>query len=284
MVVANALDEYLAEIREQVCSRCVERPPGGPPCEPLGKVCGVEMHLPALIGAIHDINSPWIQRYREHNREIICEKCAFYHASVCPCPMDGLIFLVVKAVDTVDERHPEAAVQAGEGVLKALPPDVEEIVRLYEQTTGRWTGCDWPTSFGKGRLDLNGVTAAEAEAEVAARPEAVGDWREAVRWLARVERSAHEAEREAREAVAFARAAAWENAVRQAEREDGEAVAFARAAAWENAVRHAERAWELEFTTGRPLWRRPSHTWRTLNQAIQMAARAREPGVVLSSH
>ena len=37
--------EYLAEIRKQVCSRCVERPPGGPPCAPLGKQCGVEMHL-----------------------------------------------------------------------------------------------------------------------------------------------------------------------------------------------------------------------------------------------
>jgi hypothetical protein len=25
------LNEYLNEIRQQVCSRCVERPPGGPP-------------------------------------------------------------------------------------------------------------------------------------------------------------------------------------------------------------------------------------------------------------
>jgi hypothetical protein len=261
MVAVDTLDEYLAEIREQVCSRCVERPPGGPPCEPLGKVCGVEMHLPALIDAIHDINSPWIQQYLEHNREIICENCAFHHASVCPCPMDGLIFLVVKAVDTVDQRNAELGVQTGESTPEAIAPDVEEIVRLYQETTGRWTGCDWPTSFGKARLDLNGVTAAEAEAEGAAGPEAAHDWREAVRWLARVEMSAREAEREA-----------------------GEAVAFARAAAWQNAARHAQRAWALEFTTGRPLWRRPSYTWRTLNQAIQMAARARGPGVVLSSH
>jgi len=29
--------EYLKEIRDQVCSRCIEKPPGGPPCAPLGK-------------------------------------------------------------------------------------------------------------------------------------------------------------------------------------------------------------------------------------------------------
>jgi hypothetical protein len=40
------LDEYKSEIREQVCARCIHRPPGGPPCEPLGKRCGIELDLP----------------------------------------------------------------------------------------------------------------------------------------------------------------------------------------------------------------------------------------------
>jgi hypothetical protein len=53
MPVAQAeLAEYLAEIRASVCSRCVERPPGGPPCKPLGNDCGVEMHLAELIDSI----------------------------------------------------------------------------------------------------------------------------------------------------------------------------------------------------------------------------------------
>ncbi len=26
------LEEYMAEIRQHVCARCIERPPGGPPC------------------------------------------------------------------------------------------------------------------------------------------------------------------------------------------------------------------------------------------------------------
>ncbi len=30
------LNEYLDEIRQEVCTRCMERPPGGPPCAPWG--------------------------------------------------------------------------------------------------------------------------------------------------------------------------------------------------------------------------------------------------------
>src|SRR5476649_1823904 len=105
MVTQVALDEYLAEIRDEVCSRCVERPPGGPPCVPLGKVCGVELHLEDLIDSIHQVRSNRIQPYLDHNRHGICENCAFLHSSVCPCPMDSLALLVVQAVETVDERR-----------------------------------------------------------------------------------------------------------------------------------------------------------------------------------
>ena len=31
MYAESDLDEYLEEIRQHVCSRCIERPPGGPP-------------------------------------------------------------------------------------------------------------------------------------------------------------------------------------------------------------------------------------------------------------
>jgi hypothetical protein len=255
MAAGIAMEEYLAEIRDQVCSCCVERPPGGPPCAPLGKVCGVEMHLPKLVEAIHEIDSPWIQHYLEHNRETICENCAFYHASCCPCPMDELIFLVVKAVNAVDQRHAEdsgaEAAESGEATPEPNPPSLEEIVRLYRDTAAQWTGCDWPTSFGRGRIDLSGVRAMEADAKAAAGEAAASDWREASRWLARVERYACEAQREA-----------------------AHAIAAARVGAWQIAAYHAERAWALEFATGRPLWGRPSHTWHRFNQAVQSASRA----------
>src|SRR3954452_20858476 len=100
MAVAQAdLTEYLTEIRGSVCSRCVERPPGGPPCAPLGKDCGVEMHLPQLIESIREVHSDLAAPYLNHNRRQICASCALLHSSVCPCPMDYLAVLVVEAVE-----------------------------------------------------------------------------------------------------------------------------------------------------------------------------------------
>src|SRR3954468_214284 len=90
------LNEYREEIREQVCSRCVERPPGGPPCAPLGKQCGVEMHLPQLLDSIRAVDSQLIDPYLEHNRQHICEGCAFMNSGICPCPMDYLSVLLVQ--------------------------------------------------------------------------------------------------------------------------------------------------------------------------------------------
>jgi len=110
MVSEAKLGEYMNEIRTHVCSRCIERPPGGPPCAPLGKECGIEMHLPKLIDEIHGVHSVSIAPYLENNRNHICENCALHHSSVCPCPMDYLAVLLVEAVETVDRRHEEEEV------------------------------------------------------------------------------------------------------------------------------------------------------------------------------
>src|SRR5438067_7801479 len=105
MLTDVQLEEYRDAIRRQVCAHCVERPPGGPPCAPLGKQCGIEMHLPEIIDSVHQVNSGWIERYLEMNRKRICEGCAFLHSSICPCPMDYLAVLLVEAIETVDDRH-----------------------------------------------------------------------------------------------------------------------------------------------------------------------------------
>ncbi|HEV3258257.1 MAG TPA: hypothetical protein VG013_15365 [Gemmataceae bacterium] len=99
------LQEYMAEIRGQVCSRCIERPPGGPPCAPLGKQCGIEMHLPALIDAVHEVRSDLINAYLDNNRDRICKDCVLLHSSSCPCPLDYLAVLLVQAIETVDQRR-----------------------------------------------------------------------------------------------------------------------------------------------------------------------------------
>ena len=115
MLTPTEQTEYLEEIREQVCSRCVERPQGGPPCAPLGKVCGIELHLEQLIDSIHGVESNWIDPYVDQNRKCICENCPYLHRSICPCPMDYLTVLLVEAVENVDRRR-KALSHLGSGI------------------------------------------------------------------------------------------------------------------------------------------------------------------------
>jgi hypothetical protein len=105
MVRKPDLMEYLEEIRKEVCSRCVERPPGGPPCAPLGKTCGVEEHVAELVDSVHQVRSNLIAPYLDRNRCTICSHCANRGNSDCPCAMDYLAILVVEAIEAVDARY-----------------------------------------------------------------------------------------------------------------------------------------------------------------------------------
>jgi hypothetical protein len=99
------MQEYLDAIRQQVCTRCVERPPGGPPCAPLGKACGVELHLPLYVEAVQQVKSGWIEPYLNNIHENVCSQCVQHNAKGCPCPLDYLPILIVQAIETVDERR-----------------------------------------------------------------------------------------------------------------------------------------------------------------------------------
>jgi hypothetical protein len=105
MYTATQLQEYLDEIRDQVCTRCVERPPEGPPCKPLRRMCGIELHLREYLKAIHTRKSGSIVPYLDDIHQQICSGCAFRAGERCPCPLDYLVVLLVQAVDTVDQRN-----------------------------------------------------------------------------------------------------------------------------------------------------------------------------------
>jgi hypothetical protein len=105
-MVSQAMhEEYLAEIRAEVCSRCIERPPGGPPCLPRGKRCGVELHLPEIVQLARTSSSFCIDPYITHLHEDICAFCQNRVTNHCPCPLDYLLPLVIDAVEAVDARH-----------------------------------------------------------------------------------------------------------------------------------------------------------------------------------
>jgi hypothetical protein len=105
MYTTAQLDEYMAEIREQVCSRCIDRPPGAPPCGPHGKRCGIELHLPEIVAVAHAARSRVIDPYIERFHNDVCTHCANRETSQCPCPLDPLLLLAIEAIEAVDERH-----------------------------------------------------------------------------------------------------------------------------------------------------------------------------------
>jgi len=253
MLAEAELGEYLEEIRKEVCSHCVERPAGGPPCAHFGKQCGVEMHLPQLIDAVREVHSDHIGPYLDNNRCKICQQCTLLHSSACPCPMDYLAVLLVQAIETVDGRRAlRERMRAIIAPLVASKAGLEAVARAYEQAAGRWTGCDFPTRVGKSGLDLQGLSSADAKvrARMALRPEEREEWGVAAEWLDGLELAAADAEAEAILAVTAAAAGHWDGA-----------------------VKHARNARAIESTSGRPLRGGP-FTWQPLYRAIVSAARA----------
>lgn len=104
MYTETQLAEYMAEIRAQVCSRCIERPAGAPPCLPQGKCCGIELHLPQIVDVAHRARGQSMEPYIDAFHGDVCTFCANKTSSQCPCPLDYLLLLAVQAIDAVDER------------------------------------------------------------------------------------------------------------------------------------------------------------------------------------
>ena len=110
MYTEEQLAEYMAEIRKEVCSRCVERPMGGPPCAPLGKRCGVELNLPRIVEVVQQVRSTSMEPYTQLFHDLVCTQCPNRPTEQCPCPMEYLLILAVQAIEAVDERHQQAFV------------------------------------------------------------------------------------------------------------------------------------------------------------------------------
>lgn len=53
---------------------------------------------------------------------------------------------------------------------------LQQIEDAYQASVGQWTGCDWPTKFGKACLNLKGISSAKAK-------ERSDRWGELLLWL-----------------------------------------------------------------------------------------------------
>jgi hypothetical protein len=105
MNVQNELEEYRNALRSEVCSHCIERRSGAPPCAPLGKGWGIERHLPALVELCRTTDSALMEPYITRLHDEICSACEYKGKPACPCPLDYLLQLAVEAIDTVEARR-----------------------------------------------------------------------------------------------------------------------------------------------------------------------------------
>lgn len=114
------------------------------------------------------------------------------------------------------------------------PMSLDDVNNAYRQGTRRWSGCDWPTTLGHCRLDVNGLASAHATlmARATAGREST-DWRAAARWLKEVEEAARQAEIEAKLAVHLATSGQVPEALRHAQRAVEVAGVYQRAGVWE---------------------------------------------------
>jgi hypothetical protein len=122
VVNENELSDYLHELREQVCKRCIVRLPEAPPCDIRGVGCGIEGHLPKLIELCRTVDSRRIDPYVERLLTDICANCEFRETSVCPCPLKYLLPLAVQAVETVEFRRSGAPSPAHDAALERDVP------------------------------------------------------------------------------------------------------------------------------------------------------------------
>jgi hypothetical protein len=98
-------DKYLAALRSQVCSHCIQRGPDCPPCAPHGKACGIEAHLPELVELCRTTNSAQMSEYIDNLHDRICSDCPDRETAACPCPLDYLLQLAVEAIESVDRQE-----------------------------------------------------------------------------------------------------------------------------------------------------------------------------------
>jgi hypothetical protein len=105
MNIQDDFEEFRSQLRSDVCSRCIERRPGTPPCAPLGKACGIERHLLALVALCRTTDSALIDPYIKGLHDTICIDCEYKDKPACPCPLDYLLHLAVEAVEMVESRR-----------------------------------------------------------------------------------------------------------------------------------------------------------------------------------
>jgi hypothetical protein len=136
--------EYLAEVQEQVCGHCPERPADPFSFQRACRRCGVKLQLLRLVESIHAAGEE-IDEFRPAlDRQTMCAQCTCLGSDCCPCPGGRMPARLVWAIRSVDERHAQRDLVRRRLSLPAQPGRVPvgEMIRAYEEATGTCVGCD----------------------------------------------------------------------------------------------------------------------------------------------
>jgi hypothetical protein len=136
--------EYLAEVRERVCSQCPETAPDQPPFGLRCRRCGVELQLPQVVESIHDACEELDEFDPSPGRRVVCARCGCLDGGICPCPAGSLTALLIRAVKAVDERREQRDLLQRRLSLQPRPHRVPvgDMIRAYEAATGDCVCCD----------------------------------------------------------------------------------------------------------------------------------------------
>jgi hypothetical protein len=136
--------EYLTEIREQVCDHCPQRVPGQPPFRPQCRRCGIELQLPQLVNSICAAGDGLSERDPRPERHMVCAQCVCLDRGDCPCPASLVASLLVRAVQTVEERRRQRSLLRRRlpQPQRRRPVPIVAMIQAYEAATGTCLGCD----------------------------------------------------------------------------------------------------------------------------------------------
>lgn len=103
------MKEYIAAIREKVCSICVDSDEQGNCTLNKNELCAVEMFLPKIVKLVKETDSDDIWDYYESLKENICSECnakttdgSCYLREDANCSLDRYFPLIVDAIRKVE--------------------------------------------------------------------------------------------------------------------------------------------------------------------------------------
>ena len=104
------LEPYREALKQSVCSYCVDRNDDGSCGLEGGRACAIDLHFPHIVKAVEAVQSDNLNDYARSIAETVCAQCPNEdEGGQCnfrdnfDCALDTLTYLVVEAIEEVDQ-------------------------------------------------------------------------------------------------------------------------------------------------------------------------------------